>query len=212
MSMFSICTDFIPEGKLQENLAEYASAEKKFTAEIGVLFRRFFQCAAQTHIIWAITEWESEKHHNDAAQSIMRKRRDDRFASILFGPNPYFEIFCKEEKELRIGNFDDSLNFVIVASGLINIKARDKFLALRKERTAEMQEKLTWLGTYHNIYNPDQFIAFLGFRDEEAFKQLRQVGDLLLEEYLFTGLRKPLGMSFLAGYNQFICTSFSLTD
>jgi hypothetical protein len=212
MSMFSICTDFIPEGKLQESLAEYASAEKKFTAEIGVLFRRFFQCAAQPHIIWAITEWQSEKHHNDAAQSIMRKRRDDRFASILFGPNPYFEIFCKEEKELRIGNFDDSLNFVIVASGLINSKARDKFLALRKERTAEMQEKLTWLGTYHNIYNPDQFIAFLGFRDEEAFKQVRQVGDLLLEEYLFTGLRKPLGMSFLAGYNQFICTSFSLAD
>lgn len=211
MSMFTICTAFVSEGRLDETLAELASSEKNFTREIGVLFRRFFQCTTQPHIIWAITEWESEKDHNDAAQSLMKERRDDRFASILFGPDPYFEIFCHEEKELRIGEFSDNLSLIIVAHGLINTKAKGSFLRLRKERTAEMAEKLSWLGTYHNIYNPDEVVAFLGFADEQSFNRVRRVGDFLLEEYLFTGLRNPMGMSYLASYNQFICTPLSLT-
>ncbi|MEW5814460.1 MAG: hypothetical protein AB1798_03560 [Spirochaetota bacterium] len=193
-------------------MSDLASAEKKFTREIGVIFRRFFQCLIQPHIIWAITEWVSEKHHNDAAQSLMKTRRDDRFASILFGPEPYFEVFCTEEQELKVGDFSDELGFVIAARGLINSYTRDKFLNLRKERTAEMKAKLTWLGTYHNIYNHDEFIAFLGFKDEEAFKQVRPVGDFLLEEYLFTGLRHPMKMSYLAGYNQFICVPLALKE
>ncbi|MFQ5865631.1 MAG: antibiotic biosynthesis monooxygenase, partial [bacterium] len=77
MSMFTICTAFVAEGKLQESLAKLTTSEKNFTREVGVLFRRFFQCTTQPHIIWAITEWESEKHHNDAAQSLMKERRDD---------------------------------------------------------------------------------------------------------------------------------------
>ncbi len=211
MSMFTICTAFMAEGRLDETLVELGSSEKNFTPEIGVLFRRFFQCTTQPHIIWSITEWESERHHNDAAQSFMKSRRDDRFASILFGPDPYFEIFCNEEKELRVGEFSDNLSFIIVAHGLISTKARESFLKLRKERTAEMAEKLSWLSTYHNLYNPDEFAALLGFVDEESFSRVRRVGDLLLEEYLFTGLRSPVGMSYLAGYNQFICTPLSLT-
>ncbi|MFQ5835532.1 MAG: hypothetical protein ACE5HR_06390, partial [bacterium] len=152
-----------------------------------------------------------EKHHNDAAQSLMKERRDDRFASILFGPDPYFEIFCNEEKELRVGEFSDNLSFIIVAHGLINTKAKGSFLKLREERTAEMAEKLCWLSTYHNIYAPDELVAFLGFVDEESFNRVRRVGDFLLEEYLFTGLRNPTGMSYLASYNQFICTPLLLT-
>ena len=73
-----------------------------------------------------------------------------------------------------------------------------------------MQEKLVWLGTFHNVYNPDEFVAFLGFRDEEAFKSVQQVGDLLLEEYLFTGLKNAKKMALLAGYNQFKCAPFFL--
>jgi hypothetical protein len=96
MSMFSICTALVTDGKLDTTIEEMREAEKKFTPEIGVLFRRFFQCIAQPHVIWAITEWTSEKHHNGAAQSLMKHRRDDRIASILFGPEPYFEIFCIE--------------------------------------------------------------------------------------------------------------------
>lgn len=211
MTMFSICTAFIADGKLEENLSGLSSSETKFTREIGVHFRKFFQCTVQPHILWAITEWESEKHHNDAAQSLMKKRRDDRFASILFGPAPYFEIFCNEERDLRVGEFSDDLSFIIVAHGLINANSRDTFLELRKERIAEMAEQLHWMGMYHNIYNPDEFVAFLGFTNEESFNQVRQAGEILLEEYLFTGLRNPMGMSKLAGYNQFICAPLLLT-
>ena len=211
MSMFTICAAFVAEGGLDETLATLAASEKNFTREIGVLFRRFFQCTTQPHVIWAITEWESEKHHNDAAQSLMNERRDDRIASILFGPDPYFEIFCNERKDLRVGEFSDGLSFIVVAHGLINAKSREGFLKLRRERTAEVAEKLSWLSTYHNIHGPDEFVALLGFADEESFNQVRRVGDFLLEEYLFTGLRHPKGMSYLAGYNQFICGPLSLT-
>lgn len=178
MSMFTICTAFVAEGKL--------------------------------NIIWAITEWKSEKHHNDAAQSLMKKRRDDRIASILSGPDPYFEIFCQEEKALTAGEFSDKLRFLVVAHGLVNTKARERFKNLLQKRIAETAGRLHWLRIYHNTYNPDEFVAFLGFAEEEAFNQVRNVGDFLLEEYLFTGIRKPFGMSYLAGYNQFICVPLSL--
>jgi hypothetical protein len=211
MSTFTICTAFVSGGKLDETISGIASSEKNFTREIGVLFRRFFQCVTQPHIIWSITEWESEKHHNDAAQSLMKKRRDDRIASIQFGPDPYFEIFCNEENGLKIGEFSDNISFIIIAHGLMNTKAKERFLNLRKERTAAIAQKLRWLRTYHNIYAPQEFVAFLGFTNEKFFNRIRHVGDFLLEEYLFTGLRNPMGMSYLASYNQFICTPLSST-
>ena len=212
MSMFSICTAFVTEYKLEETLAAMAAAEEKFSPEIGVLFRRFFQCTVQAHIIWAITEWESEKHHNDAAQSLMQTRRDDRIASISFGPEPYYEIFCNEETGLRVGRFSDRLGFVVVGHGLINARARAKYRELRRERIAELGHRLDWLSVYHNRYQPDEFVACLGFASQEAFEGVRGVGDFLLEEYLLTGLRKPFGMSYLAGYNQFLCTPLSLSE
>ncbi len=52
--MFSICTAYIEEGKLEDTLLEYRESEKKFTKEIGVLFRKFFQCEFQPHIIWRV--------------------------------------------------------------------------------------------------------------------------------------------------------------
>lgn len=210
--MFTVCTVFISEGKYDETLAALGSSNRKFTPEMGVLFRRTFQCVTQPHILWYLTEWESEKHHNDAAQSLLKTRRDDRFASITFGPRPYLEVFCYEERGLRVGEFSDDLGFMVVAHGLINSKARESFLELREERTAEMRGRLPWLATYHNRYNPDEFVSFLGFTDEEEFNSVRSVGELLLEEYLFTGLRSPLGMSYLAGYNQFICAPFSFSE
>jgi hypothetical protein len=211
MTVFSICTTFVTEGKLEETIASMSASEETFTAGIGVLFRRFFQCVAQPHIIWTLTEWKSEKHHNDAAQSIMKTRRDDRIASIRFGPEPYFEIFCNEEGGLGVGQYSDRLGFIVVAHGIVSAKAAEPFLKLRNERIAEMAERLDWLRIYPNRYNAAEFVALLGFVDEEAFNAARNVGDLLLEEYLFTGLRKPLGMSYLAGYNQFFCTPLSLT-
>lgn len=210
MSIFTICTSFVGDGQLDENLAGIAASEAKFTREIGVLSRRFFQCTTQSHILWANTEWTSEKHHNDAAQSLMEQRRDDRFSSILFGPHPYFEIFCQEQEDLRAGNYSDDLDFFIVAHGLIAAKSRDAFFELRSERTEEWKDKLPLLRTYHNTDAPDEFVAFLGFRNENSLAKVRKVGDLLLEEYLFTGLRDPMEMSCLAAYNQFICRPLSV--
>lgn len=140
----------------------------------------------------------------------MKKRRDDRIASILFGPDPYFEIFCNEERKLGVGEFSDELSLIVIAHGLMNTKAKESLLKLRKDRVTETAEKLSWLRIYHNSYNPDEFVALLGFVNEDAFNQVRNVGDFLLEEYLFTGLRKPFGMSLLAGYNQFICSPLLL--
>ncbi len=211
MSVFSICTAFAAEGQLEETIAGIAASEAKFTREIGVLSRRFYQCTTQPHIIWANTEWVSEKHHNDAAQSLMQQRRDDRFASILFGPDPYFEIFCREEEELRAGDFTDDLGFVIVAHGLVASRSRDDFLELRGVRIEEWKDGLPLLRIYHNAHAPDEFVAFLGFPREEDLAEIRQVGDLLLEEYLFTGLRDPMEMSCLAAYNQFVCRPLAVS-
>jgi len=208
--MFSICTAFIEDGKLEETLEQFSESEKKFTKEIGVYFRKFFQCQIQPHIIWSITEWESESAHHDAAQSIMKTRRDDRSASIAFGPEPYFEIFCDEDDTLKIGNFSDEYDFIIVIHCLISEKAKKKYVKIRKTRIEEYREQIQWLSVYHNTYNTNEFTAFMGFLNEDEFKNVKRSNDLFLEEYLFTGLRNPLGMSYIANYNQFICKSIRI--
>jgi hypothetical protein len=203
--MFTICTDFVEEGKLKEYLRNLPDIETKFTSEIGVLFRKFFQCQIQPHVIWAITEWNSGEAHHDAAQSILKTRRDDRFASIGFGPVPYFEIFCKAEEEFSVGRFSDSFNTFIIVHGLINDKAKKEYLELRKKRFEEVKGRLEWMRIFHNISNTSEFITFLGFMNDVQFNQVRKVGEFYLEEYLFTGLKEPLGMSLIANYNQFVC-------
>ncbi|MHA2304953.1 MAG: hypothetical protein ACXACU_06120 [Candidatus Hodarchaeales archaeon] len=203
--MYSLCTAFIDNGKIEETLREIVKSEEKFTKEIGVLFRKFFQCQIQPHILWSITEWESEKHHNQAANSIMKTRYDDRFASIAFGPAPYFEIFCEEEKSLRIGMFSEELAHIIIGHGLISEKAKEKYLKIREERINKYREKIPWLNIFYNTYNSYEFVVFMGFQDEDEYENIRNINDLFLEEYLFTGLRKTLGMSLVANYNQYIC-------
>ncbi len=207
--MFSICTAYIEEGKIEETLKEIIESEKKFTKEIGVIFRKFFQCNIQPHIIWSITEWDKESSHHDAAQSLMKSRRDDRFASIGFGPEPYFEIFCEEDKSLKIGNFSENYTYFIIARGLISENVKDKYLEVRKTRFEEVKQKLQWMSIYNNTYNQNEFMVFMGFESEEYFKSIKEIDDLFLEEYLFTGLRNPLGMSYIANYNQFICKLLS---
>lgn len=210
MSIFSICKTFVAEGKLDETLSSLASAERDFTLEKGVLFRMFVQCTIQPHVIWTVTEWRSEKHHNDAAQSIMKTRRDDRIASIQFGPEPYFEIFCNEEAGLRVGTYSDTWRCIVVAHGLIGARVREDYLRLRVDRLARVAGQIPWLRVYHNRYHADEFVALLGFRDAEAFGAVHGIEDFRLEEYLLTGLRKPLGMSYLANYNQFVCAPLPL--
>ncbi|MHA2298756.1 MAG: hypothetical protein ACXAEU_19320 [Candidatus Hodarchaeales archaeon] len=203
--MYSICTAYIENGKIDENLKGISKAESIFTKEIGVLFRKFFQCQTQPHIIWSLTEWETEGHHNRAAKSLMKTRYDDRFASIAFGPDPYFEIFCDEDETIKIGDYSKKIEHIIVMHGLIGEKVKSKYLTLRKERRDEYRDKIQWLSVFNNRYNSHEFVAFMGFINEEKFTKVRKVGELLLEEYLFTGLRKQFGMSLIASYNQFIC-------
>ena len=205
--MFSICTAYIEDGKLEETLKQFSESEKKFCKEIGVLFRKFFQCLIQPHIIWSITEWDSEKSHHDAAQSIMQTRRDDRFASIGFGPEPYFEIFCGEDEKLKIGGFSENYEYIVVIRCLISEKAKDQYFEIRNKRIDEFKEQIQWLSVYHNTYNMNEFVAFMGFLNEGDYNNIKRPNELFLEEYLFTGLRNPLGMSYIANYNQFICKS-----
>ncbi len=205
--MFSICTAYIENGKLEETLKQFSESEKKFTKEIGVCFRKFFQCLIQPHIIWSITEWDSEKAHHDAAQSIMQTRRDDRFASIGFGPEPYFEIFCDEDETLKIGGFSEDFEYIVVIRCLISEKAKDNYLEIRNKRIEELKEQIQWLSVFHNTYNMNEFVAFMGFLNRDDYNKIKKPNDLFLEEYLFTGLRNPLGMSYIANYNQFICKS-----
>lgn len=52
MPMFTICTAIIPDGELEKQVSGFREAEKRFTREIGVLQRDFYQCIQQPHIIW----------------------------------------------------------------------------------------------------------------------------------------------------------------
>lgn len=98
--MFTICTAIVQEGQLEKEVQNMKGAEKKFTREMGVLERDFYQCIQQPHIIWSNTKWTGEHAHNNAAESIMKVRRDDRIASAYFQPGLYYEVFCKEIPEV----------------------------------------------------------------------------------------------------------------
>ena len=210
MSIFTVCTSVVAEGKLEQSLADLAQAEPKFNAEAGVIWRRFFQCRVQPHIIWAVTEWVSERHHHDAAQSLMQARRDDRIAAILFGPDPYYEIFCDEAAELAAGEPSADARFIVIAQGLIGERVREAYLAQRAERAPQLASRVAWQRVYQNRYHRDEFVAMLGFRDEAAYQAVREVDGLRLEEVLLTGLREPLGMSWVASYNQYVCQPLAL--
>lgn len=204
---FSICTAFIVDGMLEADLEKMAKQEKEISENVkGIKMRRFFQCKELSQIIWAITHWESEELHNSVAQHMMKIRRDDRFASILFGPDPYFEIFCHEYNEAKIGEFTDSLNYIIIGHGLIDQGSRDEFLNTHKERFSKIDTgRIPWLRVYFNKYNSSEFVFFMGFYDQSELEQNKKIGEFHLLEYLFTGITEPLGMAKLAGYNQFIC-------
>ncbi|MHA1932572.1 MAG: hypothetical protein ACW96X_08550 [Promethearchaeota archaeon] len=90
---------------------------------------------------------------------------------------------------------------------MISKKAKDKYFEIRNKRIEEFKEQIKWLSVYHNTYNMNEFIAIMGFLNVNEYINIRRFNDLFLEEYLFTGLRNPLGMSYIANYNQFICKS-----
>ena len=103
--------------------------------------------------------------------------------------------------------FSEDYEYIVVIRGLISEKARDKYLEIRNTRMEEFKEQIQWLSVYHNTYNMNEFVAFMGFLNRDEYNNIKKPNDLFLEEYLFTGLRNPLGMSYIANYNQFICKS-----
>jgi hypothetical protein len=206
MSMFTICTAIVPEGELEKQLTGLCEAEKRFTREIGVIQRDFYQCIQQPHIIWSNTKWTTEKAHNDAAQSLMRVRKDDRIAAAYFQPGLYFEIFCKEIEEIAYKSSNEKPSqMVVICHGLVATKKLDEWNKTVRElfKDAHSAEGLGFCRTFYNYYNPAEFVGFMGWNSQEDYQKHRIINDLTIEEHCYTGLKS--GSSMLAGFNQFYC-------
>jgi len=206
MPMFTICTVIVQEGQLEKELRGMSEGEKKFTREIGVLERDFYQCIQQPHIIWSNTKWTGEYAHNNAAESIMKVRRDDRIASAYFQPGLYYEIFCKEIDEVSYKSPSDKpYELVVVCHGLVALKKLDDWNKAIRELAKDSQsvDGLVFSRTFYNYYNPTEFVGLMGWASQEDYQKHRMIGNLTIEEHCYTGLKT--GASLLAAFNQFYC-------
>lgn len=207
MSMYSICTQLIADGELKTSLEDLAQAEKKFNAELGVIQRRFLQNIQQPNLIWANTEWTSEKAHNAAAKLIMKVREDDRVASAYFRPGLYWEIFGLPLEGAAFER-DGRADFVLIVHGLV----ADRFIDGWSERVAarfgdfDPPEGFLRAKTYFNYACKRDFVAFLEWRDEDAYTAGRMADGRTVEEQLFVAAPR----SDLAAYDQFECRPLDL--
>jgi hypothetical protein len=176
-----------------------------------VLERDFYQCIEQPHIIWSNTKWTEEKAHNDAAQKIMKVRKDDRIGAAYFQPGLYFEIFCKEIDEASYESSDKKpFNLVAICHGLAATKKLDMWnkILLGASKNLSSVKGLGSCHTFYNYYNPTEFVGFMGWNNPEDYQKHRMIDDLTIEEHCYTGLSS--GSSLLAGYNQFYCKPLKL--
>jgi len=211
MAMFTICTAIIPEGKLEKQVSGFREAEKRFTREIGVLQRDFYQCIQQPHIIWSNTKWTSEKAHNDAAEGIMKVRKDDRIGSAYFQPGLYFEIFCNEIKEASYtADEKEPVGMIVVSHGLVALKQLEHWNEHVRSMSKILRsvEDLGFCRVFYNYYNSAEFVGFMGWNSMKDYQGNRMIDDLTIEELVYTGLKK--GSSLLAAYNQFQCNSLKV--
>ena len=212
MAMFTICTAIIPEGELEKQINGFREAEKRFTREIGVLQRDFYQCIQQPHIIWSNTKWTSEKAHNDAAASIMKVRKDDRIGSAFFQPGLYFEIFCNEINQVSYKAPDEQpVGLVVVSHGLVALKQLEHWNETVRCMVKDLAlvERLRFCRVFYNYYNATEFVGLMGWNSLKDYEKHRMIDDLTIEECVYTGLKK--GSSLLAAYNQFQCNPLKLT-
>jgi len=206
MPMFTICTAYIPEGELEKQIDGFREAEKRFTREIGVLERNFYQCVQQPHIIWSNTKWTTEKAHNEAAHGIMKVRKDDRIGAAYFQPGLYFEIFCKEMEEVSYKSSSSTpAELTVICHGLIAVKKQEGWNRILLDFFRELQnvKGLNSVRTFYNYYNSSEFVGFMEWSNKEAYEKNRMIEDLTIEEQCYTGLRT--GSSMLASFNQFYC-------
>jgi hypothetical protein len=209
--MFTICTAIVPEGELEKQVNGFREAEKRFTREIGVLQRDFYQCIQQPHIIWSNTKWTGEKAHNDAAESIMKVRRDDRIGAAYFQPGLYFEIFCREIIEASFRSpGKNPPEMVVICHGLVAVKELERWNKMVRELKKDLRSVvgLGFCRTFYNYYNPAEFVGFMGWSSQESYQKHRMIDDLTIEEHCYTGLKS--GSSLLAGFNQFYCRPLML--
>jgi hypothetical protein len=206
MAMFTICTAIIPEGELEKQISDFREAEKRFTREIGVLQRDFYQCIQQPHIIWSNTKWTSEKAHNDAAAGIMKVRKDDRIGSAFFEPGLYFEIFCNEINQVSYEASDKQpAGMIVVSHGVVALKLLEDWNETVRSMSKDLSlvERLRFCRVFYNYYNAAEFVGLMGWNSLKDYQEHRMIGDLTIEEWIYTGLKK--GSSLLAAYNQFQC-------
>jgi hypothetical protein len=182
MTMYSLCTQLVAEGELDRTLAAFAEAEKRFTREIGVLQRRFLQCVQQPHLIWAATEWTSERAHNAAAQSIMQVRDDDRVASAYFRPGLYWEAFALPVPGAALAG-DGPAEHVVAARGLVADRDADGWEARVARRFAELERPagLVRAQVWQNYACRRELVAFLEWRDAASYAAGRMLGERTLE-------------------------------
>jgi len=211
MPIFTICTAIVPDGELEKQVNSFREAEQRFTREIGVLERDFYQCIEQPHIIWSNTKWTEEKAHNDAAQSIMKVRKDDRIGAAYFRPGLYFEIFCKEIDEVSYkASSKRPFSMVVICHGLVAAKKLVVWTKVLHEANKNLTsvDGLGFCRTFFNYYNPAEFVGFMGWSGPKDYQQHRMIDDLTIEEHCYTGLSSS--SSLLAGYNQFYCNPLKL--
>jgi hypothetical protein len=211
MPIFTICTAIVPDGELEQQVGNFREAEQRFTREIGVLERDFYQCIEQPHIIWSNTKWTEEKAHNDAAQSIMKVRKDDRIGAAYFQPGLYFEIFCKEIDEVSYkASGKGPSSMVVICHGLVAAKKLDTWnkILLEANKNLTSVYGLGFCRTFFNYYNPAEFVGFMGWSGPKDYRHHRMISDLTIEEHCYTGISS--GSSLLAGYNQFYCNPLKL--
>jgi hypothetical protein len=205
--IFTICTAIVVEGELESQLSGFRDSEKKFTREIGVLKRDFYQCIQQPHIIWSNTKWTSEQAHNNAAHSIMKVRKDDRIGSAYFQPGLYFEIFCREiEETCYKGKNKKPTGMIVVAHGLVATKELKPWSQITRKALKDLDPSIKGFlscRTFYNYYNPAEFVGFMEWTDQESYQKSRMIDNFTIEEHCYTGLRR--GSSMLAAYTQFYC-------
>jgi quinol monooxygenase YgiN len=203
--MFTICTAIVAQGELENQLSGFRDSEKRFTREIGVLERDFYQCIQQPHIIWSNTKWTSEQAHNDAAYGIMKTRKDDRIGSAYFEPGLYFEIFCKEIEEACYMRRNEKADMIVVAHGLVASKQLEAWNQTTRRVFKDLGsiEGLVSCRTFYNYYNSAEFVGFMEWTNQESYEKHRMIDTFTIEEHCYTGLRR--GSSMLAAYTQFYC-------
>ena len=204
--MFTICTAIIPQGELEKQIIGFREAEKRFTREIGVLQRDFYQCIQQPHIVWSNTKWTSEKAHNTAAESIMKVRKDDRIGSAYFEPGLYFEIFCNEINEVFYEAPDKQpAGMIVVSHGLVAFEQLEHWNETIRNTSENLPrvKGLRFCRVFYNYYNTAEFVGFMGWKNLKDYQEHRMIDDLTIEERVYTGLKG--GSSLLAAYNQFQC-------